>query len=101
MLRHQLLVLVAALAAPPPPEPSVGVCWTRNKVNHRPPKARKRETAEHLSSSELRNLVLSAASLKRRSRPSQLVCSRTCRATCWTGRSTACGSRRAARGRAT
>ena len=57
------IVLCAAAAAA---APSYGVCWTRNKVNHRPPKARKHETAEHLSSSELRNLVLSAASLKRR-----------------------------------
>ena len=55
-----------ALGAAAAAAPSYGVCWTRNKVNHRPPKARKHETTEHLSSSELRNLVLSAASLKRR-----------------------------------
>ena len=67
MLRHHhLLVLVAALAAPPPPEPSVGVCWTRNRVDVREPKARRGEANRSADALELRNLVLSAGSVRRR-----------------------------------
>ena len=67
MLRHHhLLVLVAALAAPPPPEPTVGVCWTRNRVDVREPKARRGEANRSADALELRNLVLSAGSVRRR-----------------------------------
>lgn len=67
------VVLCAAAAGHEPSDapsttrqvPTVGVCWTRNRVGWRPPKARHNETHIHLSSSKLRNLVLSAASLKR------------------------------------
>ena len=65
-MRSVATAVALGAAAAAAAAPSYGVCWTRNKVNHRPPKARKHETTEHLSSSELRNLVLSAASLKRR-----------------------------------
>lgn len=63
-MRAALLLLPVAAARNV--KASVGVCYTRNQVGWREPKEKKGETNVEVSEGDMRNLVLSAASLKLR-----------------------------------